>query len=256
MTDGSPLHDSERFASAFRQTFGKIGEQKARRILNILLESPFFYRGDDLDLFGLLRRRQSLFRDFFAAFFGWDLYVDDLVARLIKPVVMNPALRPTQRHVFHISGRIQFVLFSLLLEFHQRQADEQNLDIEKEAEVRFVLADFVRFVFDRYRTEVGAEGPGEQEILDSMRRLFKELERCRFIVERERQGIVENQGRAAGFTDEGMAHILYALLPGLRCYRSEVLTRDDLFVRAAAPADSSDGVATTEIVDSVEGEGA
>lgn len=231
------IHDEQdHFTSAFRQTFGKIDGSKARRILNILLESPFFYREDDVDLFGLLRRRQSLFHDFVNEFFGWELYVDDRLARLIKSDVFNHALRPGQRHIFHISGRIQFVLFSLLLEFHQQQADVQNIDLEREPEVRFVLADFVQFVFDRYRSELGVQMPAEQEVLNAMRHVFREMQRFRFIAERERQGVVETNGPAAAFTHEGMDHMLYALLPGLRCYRSEVLTREDLFVHSSTSA--------------------
>jgi len=149
MNQNLPHDEQDHFALAFRQTFGKIDGAKARRILNILLESPFFYREDDVDLFGLLRRRQSLFRDFLNEFFGWELYVDDHLARLIKGEVFNRALRPTQRHIFHLSGRLQFVVFSLLLEFHQQQADVQNIDLDRESEVRFVLADFVQFVFER-----------------------------------------------------------------------------------------------------------
>ena len=248
-------HDPDRFATVFRHTFGKIDGGKARRILNILLESPFFYREDEVDLFGLLRRRQSLFHEFFETFFGWELYVDERLARLIKPDVANPALRPSQRHTFHISGRTQYVLFSLLLEFHQRQADVQNIDIEREPEVRFVLADFVQFVFERYRAELGDEAPAEQEILDNMRRLFAELERCRFIAERERQGVVETDGRAAAFTEQGMDNVLYALLPGLRCYRSEVMMRQDMSFRASAdPATDDEPVADDELAEPVEGD--
>ncbi len=237
----SLIHDEQdHFALAFRQTFGKIEGTKARRILNILMESLFFYREDDVDLFGLLRRRQSLFRDFFYEFFGWQLYVDDRLARLVKNDVCNPALRPSQRHIFHISGRLQFVVFSLLLEFHQQQADAQNIDLDREPEVRFVLADFVQFVFERYRRELGDQAPAEQEVLNAMRQVFRELQRFRLIAERERQGVVETVGPAAAFTHEGMDHVLYALLPGLRCYRPEALTREDLLGRSTAPANTAD----------------
>lgn len=237
------MHDEQdHFAVAFRQTFGKIDGGKARRILNILLESPFFYREDDVDLFGLLRRRQSLFRDFFNEFFEWELYVDDRLARLIKSKVFNHALRPAQRHIFHLSGRLQFVVFSLLLEFHQQQADVQNIDLDREPEVRFVLADFVQFVFERYRSELGDQMPQQEELLNAMRHVFRELQRFRLIAERERQGVVETNGPTAAFTQDGMDHVLYALLPGLRCYRPEVLTREDLLMnsKTSATIDTTD----------------
>src|SRR5437870_9095072 len=94
---------SDGVAAAFRNTLGKIGTERAQRVLNVLLESPFFYRDDDIDLFGLLRRRQALFQEFFEVFFGWELYVDPQMARLIKPKTFNPQLKPRQRHVFRIA---------------------------------------------------------------------------------------------------------------------------------------------------------
>ena len=41
---------------AFKSLFAKIGADRARRIVNVLMESPFFYRDDDIDLFGVLKR--------------------------------------------------------------------------------------------------------------------------------------------------------------------------------------------------------
>ncbi|MFV1964744.1 MAG: DUF2398 family protein [Pirellulaceae bacterium] len=218
---------------AFKSLFGKIGADRARRVVNVLMESPFFYRDDDVDLFGVLKRRRSVFREFFEAFFGWDLYVDDYVARLIKPKVFNTELRPTQRHVFRLSGRQEYVLFVLLLEFHQRQADEQNLDLDACDEVRFVLADFIDFVFKRFQEQLGDDAPSEEGILDGCRSLFKTLEKYRFIAERERIGVVAEAGIKAGFTKAGKSDVLYALLPGLRCYRAEALSKADIL---GAPA--------------------
>jgi hypothetical protein len=225
---------------AFRSTLGKVGAEKAQRVLNVLLESPFFYREDDVDLFGLLRRRQSLFQEFFEVFFGWELYVDQQVARLIKPRTFNPQLKPSQRHVFRITGQHQYVLFILLLEFYQHQADEQNVDLEREPEVRFVLADFVEFAFKRYREELGGGMPEEAFILGEMRSLFKKLEHHRFIAMAETIGIVAEEGLSAGFTREGVSSVLYAMLPGLRCYRPEELSRLELLGQSHV-ADNGNG---------------
>lgn len=221
-------------AAAFRNTLGKIGAERAQRVLNVLLESPFFYRDDDVDLFGLLRRRQALFQEFFEVFFGWELYVDQQVARLIKPKTFNPQLKPGQRHVFRVSGRHQYVLFILLLEFYQHQADEQNVDLERETEVRFVLADFVEFAFKRYREELGSGMPEEAFILGEMRSLFKKLEHHRFIALAETTGVVIDEGLSAGFTREGASSVLYGMLPGLRCYRPEELNGLELVSRPRA----------------------
>lgn len=230
ISDESQL-DGASLQTAFRNTLGKVGADNARRVINVLLESPFFYRDDDLDLFGLLRRRQSQFREFFEVFFGWDLYVDHQLARLVKPRTFNPHLKPSQRHVFRVSGRHQYVLFVLILEFHQLQADEQNVDLDREPEVRFVLADFVEFVFKRYRDELGEAMPTEHKVLEEMRTLFRKLEHHRFIAVRETAGIAADEGVSAGFTKEGASSVLYAMLPGLRCYRPEELTRQEFLGR-------------------------
>ena len=224
MIPEDPEHSNGGVSAAFRNTLGKIGTERAQRILNVLLEAPFFYRDDDVDLFGLLRRRQSLFQEFFEVFFGWELYVDQQMARLIKRKTFNPQLKPSQRHVFRISGRHQYVLFTLLLEFYQHQADEQNVDLEREPEVRFVLADFVEFAFKRYREELGSGMPEEAFILGEMRSLFKKLEHHRFIDLAETTGIVTEEGLSAGFTREGASSVLYGMLPGLRCYRPDELS--------------------------------
>ena len=224
---------------AFKSLFAKIGADRARQIVNVLMESPFFYRNDDIDLFGVPKRRRSVFREFFEAFFGWELYVDDYVARLIKPKVFNTELRPTQRHVFRLSGRQEYVLFVLLLEFHQRQADEQNLDLDACDEVRFVLADFIDFVFKRFGEQLGDDAPPEEKILDGCRSLFKTLERYRFIAERERIGVAAEAGIKAGFTKQGKSDVLYALLPGLRCYRAEALSKADMLGSPVADGDES-----------------
>jgi len=235
-------------SAAFRNTLGKVGAEKAQRVLNVLLESPFFYRDDDVDLFGLLRRRQSLFQEFFEIFFGWELYVDQQVARLIKPKTFNPQLKPSQRHVFRITGRHQYVLFILLLEFYQHQADEQNVDLDRETEVRFVLADFVEFAFKRYREELGNGMPEEAFILGEMRSLFKKLEHHRFIALAETTGVVTEEGLAAGFTREGASSVLYAMLPGLRCYRPEELNGLELLGRSHAGDNGNDKVESSDPV--------
>jgi len=92
-----------------------------------------------------------------------------------------------------------------------------------------------------------------------MRHVVGELQRFRLIAERERQGVVETEGPAAAFTQEGMEHMLYALLPGLRCYRPDVLTREDLFTRSSASAsalDDDEGEADTADDGDNEGEDA
>ena len=57
-------------------------EQKVQKILNILLEAPYFYREDDLSLFLFLLKYKRAFAGFFRKFYGWDLIVEFKCARL------------------------------------------------------------------------------------------------------------------------------------------------------------------------------
>ncbi|MDA1016114.1 MAG: DUF2398 family protein [Planctomycetota bacterium] len=224
--------------------FARVGLEKTRRILNVLTEAPFFYRTDDVDLFGVLRRSAELFEDFFDSLFGWRLHVDSQLARLIKPVTCNPRLTPRQRHVFRIGGRHEYVILTLLLEFHQMQADQQNLTLDECDEVCFVLADFIEFVFSRYQEELADDSPSEERLLETMRTLFGKLEQHRFLAVRQRVdqaieeglkiGFVRERGSAAFSAPQASASILYALLPGIRCYRPDRLVPEDFDAKAVS----------------------
>ena len=238
--------------TAFRSVFARVGAPRAKEIINFLIESPFFYRDDNLDLFEALRRRKSVFADFFEEFFGWELYVDSQVARIIKPKTHNSVLNPTQRHIFRLSGRHEYVMFVLLLEFHQLQADEQNLDLESCDEVRFVLGDFNDFVFSRYRKTLSDENSiSDDKLFDHCRNLFQKLERFRFISVREKQGRAADDGLRVGFSETGKHDVLYALLPGLRCYRAEALTQLDFDPTAVDESDHDPEHETNELGDGV-----
>lgn len=224
------------------EVFARVGPEKTRRILNVLTEAPFFYRTDDVDLFGVLRRSAELFEEFFATLFGWRLHVDSQLARLIKPVTCNPRLTPRQRHVFRISGRHEYIILTLLLEFHQLQADQQNLTLDECDEVCFVLADFIEFVFSRYQEELADDSPSEDRLLETTRALFSKLEQHRFLAVRQRVdkavdeglkiGFVRERGAAAFAAPQAASSILYALLPGIRCYRPDQLVPEDFAAKA------------------------
>ena len=47
--------------------------QRIRETLNVLLESPYFYKTDDERLFLVLARYKRAFESFFDKFFGWTL---------------------------------------------------------------------------------------------------------------------------------------------------------------------------------------
>lgn len=201
-----------------RGPLARLSLRRSQAILNHLTESTFFYREDEPDLFDYLRRHQGDFRTFFESFFGWGLHVDRKCARLFKREWHNAALRPKQRDVFALTRRDECLLFILLLEFHELQMQAQNVLYEQDENLCFVLADFLRHAFGRYRDELGDACPPEREILDSVRTLFAELERHRFLRERER-------------AEEGEDQVLYEALPGLSCYDPSVLA-SPIFARA------------------------
>ena len=225
-------------AAQFLRPFSRVGAERAKAVLNVLLESSFFYQEDDPDLFATLRRHARVFQTFFEATFGWDLVIDPFVAKLNKTTVYNRALTARQRHVFQLTARGEYVLFVLLLEFQELQAEQQNVDLSSEAELRFLLRDFIEFVFQRFRDELGADGPSEEAILGWARTLFDKLVLHRFLALRERSGRAESEGISAAFSKSEDAAALYAMLPGLRCYRPEALALE-LFRARVAPADSN-----------------
>lgn len=224
-------------AAQFLRPFSRVGAERAQAILNVLVESSFFYQQDDPDLFATLRRHARVFQTFFEATFGWDLVIDPFVAKLNKPTVHNRALTARQRHVFQLTARGEYVLFILLLEFQELQAEQQNVDLSSEPELRFLLRDFIEFIFQRFRDDLGPTAPSEEAILGWARTLFDKLALHRFLALRERSGRAESEGIAAAFSRDEGAAALYAMLPGLRCYRPEALALD-LFRPDTIPSDS------------------
>lgn len=235
----------------FLRPFSRVGAERARAILNVLVESSFFYQQDDPDLFATLRRHARVFQTFFEATFGWDLVIDPFVAKLNKPTVYNRALTARQRHVFQLTARGEYVLFILLLEFQELQAEQQNVDLSSEAELRFLLRDYIEFIFQRFRDDLGQTAPSEEAILGWARTLFDKLVLHRFLALRERSGRAESDGIAAAFSRDDGTAALYAMLPGLRCYRPEALALDLLrpdLTRGDSPEETppSDGATDGE----------
>lgn len=188
--------------------------ERVRAALNVLTESTFFYREDDPDLFFFLRRNQAAFRELFEHYFGWQLYVDRQSARLLKERHYNQAVRPSQRALFDLRRRDECLLFALLLEFHEEEGQRQGLSPDDDRRLRFLLADFVAFGIRRFREELGDAAPAEAKIFESVRPLFDQLERHRFV-----RLVDRSQAEAGEELPAGMAeHLLYEFLPGIRCY--------------------------------------
>jgi hypothetical protein len=210
----SVVGGSESAGAVPRAPFSHLSRRRVRGVLNCLTESAFFYREDDPDLFDYLRRHRAEFERFFGDYFSWDLHVDRKVARLYRREQYNKALTPKQRSLFDLTRRDECILFMLLLEFYEMQLAAQNVHFEHDDDLNFVLADFVEHAVARYRKELGEGAPGDRELLNHIYGLFRELEKHRFLRLVERADIESAEEAIGGQTE----HLLYAFLPGIRCY--------------------------------------
>jgi hypothetical protein len=86
-------------------------------VLNVLLESPYFYKTDNEDLYLFMRRYEKEFASFFDSHFGWQLTVDSKCARVYKPKWYNERITPANRDMFNFSRRDDCIAFMLVLEF-------------------------------------------------------------------------------------------------------------------------------------------
>ena len=126
-------------------------EQKVQKILNILLEAPYFYRDDDLSLFLFLSKYKRAFAGFFNKFYGWELIVEYKCARLYKPAWYNEKVTEVNRDMFNFTKRDECVAFLLLLEFFERELQEQAVSTDDKENLRFLFGSFLNFAGGRFR---------------------------------------------------------------------------------------------------------
>lgn len=124
---------------------------RVQAVLNILLESPYFYAGDDHDLFLFLRRYRSEFSDFFKTFYGWTLIVDSKCARVYKAQWYNRAITPKNRSLFSFSKRDECLAFMMLLEFFEQQLEENGMTVEDRDNLRFHFGDLLNYIHKRFQ---------------------------------------------------------------------------------------------------------
>ena len=157
---------------------------KVRAVSNLLVESPYFYKTDNENLFYFLRRHQREFTQFFERFFGWALYVDTKCARAYKDRWYNDAVSPSQRELFNFTRRDECIAFMLLLEFFEQQIDIQGVTVDERENLRFRYGDLLEHVHHR------------------LHELF------------------EDESKKAHFTEEYVrARVLGAIMPRLEKYR-------------------------------------
>ncbi|PKL44165.1 MAG: hypothetical protein CVV41_05875 [Candidatus Riflebacteria bacterium HGW-Riflebacteria-1] len=200
----------------------KIGRERFQMVLNILTESPFFYADDDPVRFNVLRRNEAAFKKFFEKYFGWRLYVDSKMARLIKDRNYNPALRSVHRDTFRLSGRNECLLFLVLLEYYEHECDVQGYSNDDVEPLRFAYADFLTSTRRILADQIVDQLPADREIEASARQLLKKLQHFRLVA------VVDVADNAGNESDGDM---LIEVLPGLNCYEgrklAEALGRDE-----------------------------
>ena len=203
-------------------------EQKVQKILNILLEAPYFYREDDLSLFLFLSKYKRAFAGFFKKFYGWELIVEFKCARLYKPAWYNEKVTEANRDMFNFTKRDECVAFLLLLEFFERELQEQSVSTDDKENLRFLFGSFLGFAGDRFREVFPARKAyytGEQ-VRRIVRSIMPTLLKYRFLREIPR-----------GEDDGEGGDTIYECLPALWLYEGERLAAS----AAAAPEEAPDG---------------
>ncbi len=158
--------------------------ERVQKVLNILLESPYFYRGDCDEAFCFLRRYKHEFSRFFEEMFGWELMMDGKCARVYKSVWHNPEITPTNRDVFHFNKKNEQIAFMLLLEFFERQIERESISVEDQENLRFRFGELLHTVAERFRElypQQKADFTEELVRAKILRPMMPQLEKYRFL---------------------------------------------------------------------------
>jgi hypothetical protein len=211
--------------------FDKLSGERVRRVLNVLLEAPFFYRADDPDLFLFLRKHQAPFRRFFEELLGWQLVVDGRAARVVKDRWENPALRRSQHDAFDLTRRDDCIAFLLVLEFHEHLLEERNASIDDPEPLRFHFGELYEWACARFGEVLGARAPSPDAVRKILRDLVPTLLRYRFLAE------LEPAPEEVGLADR--ENLIYECLPGLYLYDVRALGQPALTAALALTTSAS-----------------
>lgn len=151
--------------------------------LNVLMESPYFYKTDDERTFLVVQRYRQAFAAFFDKFFGWTLVTDAKCARLYKPKWFNEAITPPNRDMFGFTRRDECLGFLLLLEFFEREAREQGVAADDRDNLRIRFGDWLEYAAARFRELLPEkrEVYTDEKVRQILRGLMPTLERYRFL---------------------------------------------------------------------------
>lgn len=157
--------------------------KSVQSVLNILLESPYFYKSDDERLFLVLMRYKRAFEAFFDKFFGWLLVMDAKCARLYKPKWFNEKVTPPNRDMFTFTKRDECMGFLLLLEFFERECREQGVTADDRENLRFRFGDWLEYSAMRFRALMPGKDDvyADERVRQILRDIMPELVKYRFL---------------------------------------------------------------------------
>ena len=157
--------------------------QRIRETLNVLLESPYFYKTDDERLFLVLTRYKRAFESFFDKFFGWTLVMDAKCARLYKPKWFNEKITLPNRDMFGFTKRDECMAFLLLIEFFERECREQGVTTDDRENLRFRFGDWLEYAAARFRALMPdkEENYTDERVRQILRDIMPDLVRYRFL---------------------------------------------------------------------------
>ncbi len=158
-------------------------KDRVQAVLNILLESPYFYKKDHEESFLFLARYQREFSAFFETFYNWQLVVDAKCARLYKPDWHNSAITPKNREMFDFTKRNECLAFMLLLEFFEQRLEEDSASVDEQENIKFRFGDLLQFEGLRFRElfPEDAEIFSDEQVRQLLRPVIPQLEKYRFL---------------------------------------------------------------------------
>lgn len=189
--------------------------QWVRSALNILLESPYFYKEDDERAFLTVQRYRQAFAAFFEKFFGWTLVADAKCIRLYKPKWYNEAITAPNRDMFGFTHRDECVGFLLLLEFFERESREQGVTADDKENLRFRFGDWLEYSAVRFRELFPnkRDAYSDEKVRLVLRGIMPPLERYRFL----------RKVRPSADESVNEAETIYEALPAMWHYQAAQL---------------------------------
>lgn len=205
---------------------------RVRAVLNLLLESPYFYKTDDETAFHFLRRHRQEFSRFFEEHFGWTLILDGKCARVYKERWYNREITESNRDFFNFTRRDECIAFMMLLEFFEHALEDNGMTVEDKDNLRFRFGDLLEYATRRFREVFPGDGKYEAEYVRAkvLRQILPVLEKYRFLA------------RIPPPSDESVSEeqTLFEALPALYHYNSAYLGKHLESIRVLAVGERTD----------------